>query len=666
MSPGRRRGGSRSYRYGAYLSGRDPLAPPFDVQAAVDSVGDKVLAGESLRDALRDLLRSGDTPGGGLDDLAARARRRRRDLMRSGQLDAGITAARAQLDQALATEQEALAGQPGEEADFARTRLDALPRSTAAALRELADYEWVSPEAKQLYDNLAGQLRQQLLDQQLGGLRQSLGNGQLSPDQSAAMREMLTDLSDLLGKHATGQDTTEDFENFMAKHGQNWENPPGNVEELIEELARRAAAMDQLMRSLPDAQRDGIMDLVRQMLEGTGLDAEMARLTEQLRGLRPDLFGARPGRLTGQEPLGFEESASVLGQIADLDSLLDQLDQQHLGTTLDAIDVEQVERSLGRAAADQVRRLAELERALRDQGWLSLGADGLTLSPKALRRIGATALRRVFADLDDGRRGDHDVRQAGAAGENTGASAAWELGDTRPFDAVRTVSNALLRTAQSRPGEDAAAGRVELAVEDFAVVETEKRSGAAVALCVDLSYSMYAEDRWGPMKQTALALAHLVATRYRQDALTIIGFGRYAQTLTETELAAVEPDFQQGTNLSHALALAGRHLRRHSDGEPVVLVVTDGEPTAHLSPDGEALFCWPPHPDTIEATITEVDHLTRYGATLNIVMLGDDPRLRRFVDAVAQRSGGRVLLADPDNLGEFVISDYLRARRGRR
>ncbi len=236
----------------------------------------------------------------------------------------------------------------------------------------------------------------------------------------------------------------------------------------------------------------------------------------------------------------------------------------------------------------------------------------------------------------------------------------WEFGDEQPLDVVRTVSNALRR-------HGAVAGRaVRLEVEDFEVVETERRAGAAVALCVDLSFSMVAEGRWGPMKQTALALSHLVATRFPQDALQIIGFGRYALPLTPAELAGTEPDFVQGTNLQHALRLARRHLRKHSDGDPVVLVVTDGEPTAHLEADGEATFAWPPRSSTIRATVDEVDQLTRYGATLNVFMLGEDGGLRRFVDAIARRSGGRVFTPSTRDLGQYVVSDYLRARRGRR
>jgi uncharacterized protein with von Willebrand factor type A (vWA) domain len=207
---------------------------------------------------------------------------------------------------------------------------------------------------------------------------------------------------------------------------------------------------------------------------------------------------------------------------------------------------------------------------------------------------------------------------------------------------------------------------VRLQPEDFEVAETERRASAAVALCVDLSYSMFADGRWGPMKQTALALNHLIETRFRQDALQVIGFNRLARRLTPVQLAEAEPEWLQGTNLQHALLLAARHLRRHPDAEPVVLVVTDGEPTAHLTGDGQAYFHWPSTAETIRSTVAQVDELARYGATLNTFMLGEDEGLARFVDAIARRAGGRVFTPDIGRLGEYVVSDYLKARRGRR
>jgi uncharacterized protein with von Willebrand factor type A (vWA) domain len=363
--------------------------------------------------------------------------------------------------------------------------------------------------------------------------------------------------------------------------------------------------------------------------------------------------------MRGDEPLGYGEAVEAVADLADLEALIEQLSQEHPGATLDDVDVETLERQLGRGAAMDVRALRQLEQELERQGYLARGPDGLRLTPKALRRLGEAALRRVFDQLDAQGRGDHDDHRTGAADEPVGTSREWRFGDEHPIDATRTVQNAVLRAAGSRSGPP-----VRLSVEDFEIAETERRSSAAVALCVDLSYSMIQEGRWGPMKQTALALSHLVATRFRQDALEIIGFDRVARRLSPVQLAEIEPDWIQGTNLQHALMLAGRHVRRHPDAEPVVLVVTDGEPTAHLLDDGSPFFSWPTTYDTLRATITEVDALTRYGATLNLFMLGEDEGLARFVDAVARRNGGRVFTPDVERLGDFVVADYLRARRG--
>ncbi|MFF4893356.1 vWA domain-containing protein [Micromonospora chersina] len=644
------------FRYGQWRGGPDPLAPPYDVRAAVDAVGAEVLAGGSLREALRDLLRRGPQGRGGLDDLAARARRLRREALRRGDLDGAVTRARALLDQALAAEREELRGRDGDDARFAEAVLDNLPRSTARAVEELSGYDWASDEARQTYQRILDGLRGDVLEQRFAGLRDA-ARAAADPAAQRQLAEMMRDLNDLLARHARSEDTTDAFAEFMRRHGEFFPERPKDVDELIDVLARRAAAGERLMRSLSDRQREELAGLMRQSL-GEQLAGELSQLDAHLRSLRPDLNWQRGERVRGDQPLGYGEATGALGEIAELDDLLDSLDQDQAGATLDDIDVEAVARTLGRDAADDARRLRDLERELRRQGWVTRDAEGLTLSPKALRRLAGTALRRVFADLTAGPRGQHDLRSAGAAGEVSGASRQWEYGDEQPLDVVRTLTRAVRRAGPGVP--------VQLAVEDFEVMETERRASAAVALCVDLSYSMISQGRWGPMKQTALALSHLMATRFPQDALQIIGFGREALPLTQQELAAVEPDMEQGTNLQHALRLAGRHLRRHPGAEPVVLVVTDGEPTAHLDPsDGEAYFHWPPLPETIEATIREVDKLTRYGATLNLFMLGDDPGLRRFVDAVARRSKGRMFTPDLDDLGEYVVSDYLRTRQGR-
>jgi uncharacterized protein with von Willebrand factor type A (vWA) domain len=249
----------------------------------------------------------------------------------------------------------------------------------------------------------------------------------------------------------------------------------------------------------------------------------------------------------------------------------------------------------------------------------------------------------------------------------TGSTRPWQFGDTEPWNVTRTLTNAVLRQAGTNAG-----GPLRIAVDDVEVSETETRTQAAVALLVDTSFSMVMENRWLPMKQTALALNHLVSTRFRADALQIIAFGRYARTVTAAELTGLEGVYEQGTNLHHALALAVRHLRRHPNAQPVILVVTDGEPTAHLedfegSGSGSAVFFdYPPHPRTIAHTVRGFDEVARLGAQVTIFRLGNDPGLARFIDQVARRVEGRVVVPDLDGLGAAVVGDYLRSRRRRR
>lgn len=661
----RRRHRADGYRYGAWQGGPDPLSPPYDVREAVDEIGRDMLEGRSVREALRDLLRRGTADRRGLGDLRRDVDRRRRELRRRGDLSGTLDKVRQQLDQALAAEREALAAEDGDEARLAEMTLDGLPPDTAGAVRELADYDWHSPAAREQYERIQQMLQREVLDAQFAGMKQALSSD--DPASMQRVRDMLADLNDLLARHARDEDTPEQFDAFMDKHGEFFPENPKDIDDLIDSLARRQQAAERLMRSLSREQRAELSELMSQALGDVDLESQLAQLRDNLETLRPGSGRPRPADIDGDEPLGYGDAVGAVADLADLEALERQLSQDYPGASLDDIDVEALERHLAPSDAADVRALRELEAELERQGYLRRDADGLALTPKALRRLGESALKRIFAQLDASGRGDHDDQRTGAADERTGAFLPWTFGDERPIDAVRTVHNAVLRRAAGQP---TVAGRrsapAVLAAEDFVVAETERRTQAAVALCVDLSFSMITEDRWQPMKQTALALSHLVSTRFRGDALQIIGFDRTARRLTAIELAEVAPEWVQGTNLQHALKLAALHLRRHPDAEPVVLIVTDGEPTAHLESDGSPTFHWPPLPETVQATVAEVDAMTRLGATLNFFLLGDDPGLARFVDAVARRNGGRVLTPGLDRLGEYVVADYLRARQGRR
>ncbi|MEV4397616.1 hypothetical protein [Nonomuraea sp. NPDC049607] len=654
-----------AFRYGEYHDGPDPLAPPYDVRAALDEMGDAILSGSTPVHALRDLLKRG-LPGSqdrrGLDDMLREVRRRRRDLRERGRLDGTLERARALLDKAIGQERAELFPDPSDDARLREAGLDGLPEDTASAIQELNTYEWRSAAARQTFEELRDLLRREVLDSQFRGLRDALANP--DPEAMARVREMMSDLNDMLDRDTRGEHTQEDFDAFIAKYGDLFPEKPRNIEELVDILARRAAATQRMLASMTPRQREELSNLINQTLDQAGLSDQMRRLGEALHARRPDLAWNAPERLTGDEPLAMGDAVTALEELADLTQLETALRQDYPGARLDDIDEAAVRRALGRAAVDDLEALKRIERELEEQGYLLRRRGKLELTPKAVRRLGETALRRVFSSLDAGRRGDHDQHDAGSAGELTGSTRPWRFGDEQPIDVVRTLVNGVRSGGVATAPQDGRA-RVRLSVDDFEVSETERRSAAAVCLLVDLSYSMALRGTWAAAKQTALALQALVASKFPQDAVQIIGFSNYARVLQPDELAGLDWDMVQGTNLHHALLIAGRHLDRHPDFEPVVLVVTDGEPTAHLMRNGRSAFEWPPSHETLELTLSEVDKMTRRRATINVFMLAADDRLKEFVDEVARRNGGRVFSPSADRLGEYVVSDFLRLRRSR-
>jgi uncharacterized protein with von Willebrand factor type A (vWA) domain len=649
------------YRYGEYHDGPDPLAAPFDARGALDELGDSVLDGADPSSALRDLLRRGVNGRRGLDDLLRRVRDQQREIRSRGRLDGILEEARALLDTAVGQERAELFPDPSDEARLREDELDGLPSDTAQAIRRLADYNWRSQTARETFERLKDLLRSEVLDTQFRGMKEVLQ--QPDPEAMQRVKDMLADLNQMLEADARGEHTQADFDSFMDRYGEMFPENPRDLEELVDSLVRRATAAQRLLGSLTDGQRDELAALMEQTLQDAGLAAEMSRLSDALRSRRPEMDQAAwsGDPMTGDQPLGLSDATSALADLADLADLESELRQDYPGARLDDIDEAAVRRALGRQAVDDMEALRQTERELERQGYLQRNAGQLELTPKAVRRLGETALRRVFADLPEGSYGDHEQRDAGQAGEYTGATRRWQFGDEQAIDAPATVRNALLREAGT--ARDGQSPGVRLSGRDFEVGETQRRTSAAVCLLVDLSYSMALRGTWGAAKQTALALHALVRSRFPQDSIQVIGFSNYARELRESDLAGLGWDMVQGTNLHHALVLAGRYLDRRPEHDPVVLIVTDGEPTAHLRRDGRSWFDWPPAPETIQLTLAEVDKMTRRHASLNVFMLAEDERLTDFVNEVARRNGGRVLNAVPERLGEFVVRDFLRTRR---
>src|SRR6478752_7972336 len=348
----------RSSRYGRYAGGPDPLAPPVDLSEALDEIGNDVMAGYSPERALREYLRRGAQGREGLDDLARRVNAKRRELLSRYRMDGTLEEVRKLLDQAVDAERKQLlrdAMMDEEDRAFRELRMDNLSPSTAAAVNELSDYDWASSEAKQAYDQIKDLLGRELLDQRFAGMKQAMENA--TDEDRAAINEMLADLNDLLEKHRLGEDTQDDFADFMDKHGDFFPENPQDIDELLDALAQRSAAAQRMLNSMTPEQRQQLMQLSQQAFGSPALMESLARLDSNLQMLRPGEDWGGSEDFEGQEGLGLGDGTGVLQDLAELDQLSEQLSQSYAGSRLDDVDLDALSRLLGRDAAVSARTL---------------------------------------------------------------------------------------------------------------------------------------------------------------------------------------------------------------------------------------------------------------------------------------------------------------------
>ena len=640
-------------RYSRWDDSQDPFGPDLPAADLLDELADDVLSGEDAAGAIERLLRRGmQGRFSGLDALRARvqaAREREREALN---LAGPLEEVRERLDEVLERERSTLSFRAEDDARMREAFLDALPPDAPGTIRELQGYRFVDPQAQRMFDELMERLREQVMGAYFRNMAEGLRS--VSPQELARFRDMLAELNDMIERRDRGE--PYDFDGFMRRYGDLFPDDPKTLEELLENMARRMAAMSRLMASLSPQQRAELQALAEQVMQDMDLAFEVDRLGANLASMFPDMAWDRPGdpgEGEGSAPLS--ATVDAMERLHDYEDLERSTRQDYPGAAIEDVDEDAVRRALGEEAVLDVRRLKRIERVLEEAGLLTRRDGRLEVTPKGARKLGERALVKVFERLRRDREGTHEARDAGGQAEPTGSTRPWRFGDTGQIAVQRTVFNAVVRGG--------AAGDLRLQPDDFELVEAEQRTETATALLLDLSFSMPLRGHFVHAKKMALALHALIEGRYPHDTLYLIGFSDYARRMEPRDLTA--PGFERvyGTNMHHAFNLAGRLLADHPRAARQVIMVTDGEPTAHL--EGErSFFSWPPVSRTIELTLAEAMRLAKAGVTLNIFMLEESPGLIRFMERLAELTAGRVFLMDDRELGAFVVRDYV-ARRGR-
>jgi uncharacterized protein with von Willebrand factor type A (vWA) domain len=627
-----------------------------DADQLLSAMADDLLYDGDPWRALRRLLQQGGRlPEGqrmpGLKDLLDRLRRQKQERLQRYDLGSSLEDIKKKLDEVMLTEQDRIKQTP-ESGQRARQQkaFDALPKDPAGQLRQLQKYDFVSPEAKQKFDELLASLRQSMLQPFMQGMQNALKN--MTPEDLRRLREMMQDLNRLLRQKAEGDEP--DFEAFKAKWGQQF---PGveSLDELIEQLGRQMAAMQSLLQSLTPGQRQQLDEMMRGlMLQDERLEAQMRQLAMNLAEFLPLEEMAQRYPFQGDEAVDLREALRLMDELQQMDELEREIRGVRALEDLEGLDPERVERLLGPQAREDLQRLQDLSRQLEDAGYLEREGDELTLTARAIRKIADKALRDVFAVLKRDRLGGHPLQRRGAGGDQTDETKAYEFGDPFLLDLKETVMNAVERAGPGTP--------VQLAPPDFEVYRTELRTEAATVVMLDMSRSMLNNGYFLPAKKVALALSALIRGQFPRDALYIVGFSLYARTFTPEQLPTLSwSEWNIGTNMHAGFALSRRLLARHKGATRQILMVTDGEPTAHLE-DGVADFAYPPTHRTFQETLKEVQRCTREGVTINTFMLERSSYLAKFVEDMARINHGRAFFASPDRLGEYMVVDFVSRR----
>ncbi len=533
--------------------------------------------------------------------------------------------------------------------------LGMLPDDLAGKVRSLQQYEFESPEARQRFEELVDKLRQELIQQQFQQMSGSMEN--LTPEDLARMKDMMSELNKMLEQREQGIDPDTEaanFADFMEKFGDFFPGEPENLDQLLEQMAQQMAAMQAMLNSMTPEQRQQLMDLSNQLMEDMDLNFEMNRLGQNLQQMFPDAGWQQGYNFEGFDPLGLADASQMMQEMGQLDRLEQFLRQATSPQQLAEVDLEQVRRLMGDDAAASMERVAELAKMLEESGLIQNKEGRLELTPRGLRRLGQQALGDLFSKLDPSSLGGHDIDRAGIGHERAFDTKAYEFGDPFNLDIGKTVRNAIQRAGGGTP--------VKLTPDDFEIEQTERQVRSSTVLMLDLSLSMPMRDNFLPAKKVAMALYSLISSQFPRDYLGIVSFSEVAKELKPADLPEVSWDFVYGTNMHHAFKLSQQMLARQT-GTKQIIMITDGEPTAHLLPGGQPFFSYPPARETVELTLAEVMRCTRAGITINTFMLDPDAGLRGFVERLTELNQGRAFFTTPQNLGDYVLVDFIEHKR---
>jgi uncharacterized protein with von Willebrand factor type A (vWA) domain len=530
--------------------------------------------------------------------------------------------------------------------------LDNLPPDVGGQIKQLTDYDFMDEGARQAFQELLQMLQQQVQQQFFQGMQQAIQN--MTPEDLKRMREMIRELNQMLRDRQEGREP--DFDAFMQKYGDYFGPGINTLDDLIDQMQRQMAQMQALMESMPGEMQDQLRGMVDQMLGDDRIRVDMMELAANLEALSPNPYRTQYN-VHGDQPLTLSEALRLMGDLQGLDELESQMRDARRMDDLSGIDQEKLRELLGDEEGQALEQLKELIKMLEDAGYIQRQGNRWELTARGIRKIGQKALQDIFAQLKRDRIGRHTTATRGVGGERIDESKQYQFGDPFLLDLQKTLMNSIHRNGTGAPAR--------LAKDDFEVYRTEFTTRSSTVLMLDMSMSMVYNYCYLAAKRVAIALESLIRGQFPHDHLYIVTFSHIARQRKPEELVGLGTyDHERGTNMAHGLMLARQLLSKDKGANRQIIMITDGGPTVSYE-DGEWWFDYPPNFRAQAQTLKEAQRCTREGIVINTFMLERDSWMIQFVNEMAEINGGRTFFATPDNLGEYLLVDYVTNKRKR-
>lgn len=670
------------YRYSEW----DGTQELFDLDAdkLMDELGRHVFSYGDLSYALRRLQHSGIRDSQGrrlpsLQELLNRLRQQRQQQLDKYDLSSILDDIRIRLDDIVNTERQGIERRLEETRQRAKEasgelssemiekllksveeraaqnlkKLEELPSDIGGRIKELTQYDFMDDDAKRQFQELLDMLKRNAIQPYAHDLMRQIES--MDPSTLAEIRRLVEAINRMLEERLRGEEP--DFQEFLREFGHFFgPQPPQSLDELIEQLQNQMAQAQSLLNSLSPTDKKALEDLLDSVLDNA-TRFELAKLAAGLEALNPTRHLPHPYPFSGNESISYTEALKLMEMLHKMDNLEAQLEEARFGGSLDNVDEKLVTELMDKQAAKELEQLRSITKILEEAGYIQWTDDRYELTPHGMRRIGQKALKDIFAHLKKDSLGSHNLNLKGPGSEKMDETKKYEFGDGLQIHLQKTIMNSLLRQPQVPP--------LHISPDDLEVFKTEALTRSATVLMMDLSLSMPLRGNFEAAKRVAIALDSLIRTQYPRDILDIIGFSTYAHVIKREKLPYITWDeFDPYTNIQQALSMAGGLLSKRRCDNKQIILITDGEPTAHIE-NGHLFLQFPPTLRTLQLTLREAKRCTQRGIRVNTFMLDTHQLSSTFVMQMAKASKGRVFFTTADNLGQYLLVDYVANKRRR-